>query len=320
MKSKAVLMSLITLLLIACGGGAEPTQVPSQAPTAIPEPTAISAPTAIPEPTATPAAEWEEITSEEGWFSISMPSEPAEQQQNLPDELVLHSFMAEGEQAAYAVMYSDFPEMITVADQELIEQLLDDGRDGALTNMSGTLVGEESVSLGDHPGRHIVYDISEQATPGGGEGILRVYLVDGRLFQLMALGVKGELPAEDVERFLKSFQVLEHAKPSVSEGTGPEAVLQTVFDAATTGDFETLANLCDPLGENDGDTQMICDLSTVETDRESFLEYFSKGKIVGEAVVNGDSAEVPFLFGPDGDAEETMGLIQRDGTWYLLDF
>ena len=107
---------------------------------------------------------------------------------------------------------------------------------------------------------------------------------------------------------------------AVSEGTGPEDVLQIVFDAAKTGDFEALANLCDPLGENDGDTQMICDLSTVETNRESFIEYFSQGRISEEAVVNGDSAEVPFLFGPDGDADETMGLIQRDGQWYLLDF
>jgi len=294
--------------------------VPSQAPTAIPDPTATSAPTAIPEPTATPVAEWEETTSEEGWFSISMPSKPAEQQQNLPDDLVLHTLMAEGEQAAYAVMYSDIPDMITVTDQELVEQLLDDGRYGALANMSGTLVYEESVSLDEYPGRHIIYEISEEAIPGGGEGVLRAYLVDGRLFQLMALGVKGELPAEDVERFLTSFQLLEHAKPSVSEGTGPEEVLQIVFDAATTGDFEALANLCDPLGENDGDTQTICDLSKVETDRESFIKYFSKGTIAGDAVVNGDSAEVPFLFGPDGDAEETMGLIQRDGTWYLLDF
>jgi len=314
MKSKVVLISLITLLVSACGGGAEPTRAPTQAPTATPAPTSTSA------PTATPVAEWEEFTSEEGWFSITMPSEPTEQQQKLPDELVLHTFMAEGEQAAFAVMYSDFPEMIAMADQEAVEKILDDGRDSALTSMSGTLVGEESASLGDHPGRHIVYEISEDTIPGGGEGILRVYLIDGRVFQLMALGVKGQLPAEDVERFVASFQLLEHKKPSVSEETGPEAVLQIVFDVANTGDFEALGNLCDPLGENDGDTQMICDLSTVETNRESFIEYFSKGRIAGEAVVNGDSAEVPFLFGPNGDADETMGLIQRGGKWYLLDF
>ena len=79
---------------------------------------------------------------------------------------------------------------------------------------------------------------------------------------------------------------------------------------------------CDPLGENDSDTQMICDIATDETNREEFIEYFATGKISGEARIsrNGAEAEVPFLFGPDGDREETMNLINRDGQWYLSSF
>jgi uncharacterized protein YuzE len=106
----------------------------------------------------------------------------------------------------------------------------------------------------------------------------------------------------------------------------PEGTLQAVFDAARTKNFSLLANLCDPEGENDGDTQMICDLATSEqtgeVNRDMFVEVFQKGKIMGRAEFNSDGtrAEVEFFFGPDGNDEETMNLIKREGQWYLLSF
>ena len=108
----------------------------------------------------------------------------------------------------------------------------------------------------------------------------------------------------------------------VAPVTSPESVVQAIFDAAKSGDFAPLKALCDPLGENDGDTQMICDTATDDTNREEFVEYFATGKTSGNAKISpeGDKAEVPFLFGPDGDSEETMGLINREGQWYLFGF
>jgi hypothetical protein len=104
--------------------------------------------------------------------------------------------------------------------------------------------------------------------------------------------------------------------------TDPASVLQAVFDAAQSGDFSALQNLCDPLGENDGDTQRICDLATDDTERASFVEFFEKAKINGDVQISPDGSEagVPFSFGPDGQEEETMKLINRDGNWYLSSF
>lgn len=112
-----------------------------------------------------------------------------------------------------------------------------------------------------------------------------------------------------------SDAILESALP-------PESVVQAIFDAANSGDFASLKDLCDPLGENDGDTQMICDLATDETNQEEFVQYFAAGKISGDTQISPDGAQtaVPFLFGPDGDSEETMVLINRDGQWYLFGF
>ena len=108
----------------------------------------------------------------------------------------------------------------------------------------------------------------------------------------------------------------------VAPVTAPGTVVQAVFDVAQSGDFASLEALCDPLGENDGDTQMICDLATDDTNRAEFVQLFATGRVSGDARISpeGDKAEVPFLFGPDGDRAETMELVNRDGQWYLFGF
>jgi tetratricopeptide (TPR) repeat protein len=145
--------------------------------------------------------------------------------------------------------------------------------------------------------------------PDSGDGRLLTYIVS----------------IEDVDR-AKGAYALTTASDAEDVGAAspasPEGVVQAVFDAAQSGDFSALEGLCDPLGENDGDTQMICDVATEDANWDEFLEYFAAGRVSGEAQISpgGDSAEVPILFGPDGDQEETMTMINRDGRWYLFSF
>lgn len=115
------------------------------------------------------------------------------------------------------------------------------------------------------------------------------------------------------------FVLMVNAAPQGSgpDQSTPEGTLQMVFDAAATGALDQLVDLCDPEGENDGDTQQICDAAE---DPEEFLEYFSNAQLNGEAEIEGDMARVPFLFGPDGSYEETMVLVKREDKWYLYSF
>jgi type IV pilus biogenesis/stability protein PilW len=108
--------------------------------------------------------------------------------------------------------------------------------------------------------------------------------------------------------------------PQTPDLGDPASVLQAVFDAAASGDFSQLSGLCDPLGENDGDTAAICAITSEHPDRDSFVEFFAQGRINGQVTINGDQAELPFLFGPNGDQAETMTFILREGQWYLFDF
>jgi len=103
------------------------------------------------------------------------------------------------------------------------------------------------------------------------------------------------------------------------DNLGPEACLNNVFEAAVTEDFSRLSSLCDPMRENDPDTQRICDV-TDET-AESFIEYFKTGKVVGTPTFAEGKAVIRFEFGPESQLREaSMELIQREGKWYLFNF
>ena len=100
----------------------------------------------------------------------------------------------------------------------------------------------------------------------------------------------------------------------------PKAVTAQVFHAAATGRADNLSSLCDPRGENDGDTARICALTTAAPDWADFRTEFAHAHLNGEPRVSGDRAAIHFVFGPDATRSETMELVQRDGRWYLSAF
>jgi hypothetical protein len=103
--------------------------------------------------------------------------------------------------------------------------------------------------------------------------------------------------------------------------SNPESVVQAIFEAAKTGNYDLLTGLCDPLGEGDGDTRRICSAKEAsEKDLADFVTYFKDGKTTGAARIENDEAYVPFLFGPDATETEEMVLINREGKWYLYSF
>jgi hypothetical protein len=143
-------------------------------------------------------------------------------------------------------------------------------------------------------------------------------------FIIQAVGTdKGwETFAPVYEEMLKTLFVFE-PEEGLAGGSGyaePTSVVQAVFSAAQLEDFSALADLCDPLRENDDDTELICAMTAEHPEKDQFVETFANGKINGDAVIDVDLALVPVLIGPDSDQEETIVLIQRSGSWYLFGF
>lgn len=151
-------------------------------------------------------AAYEEFSSETGNFSISTPEALEETQQSVQTPvgpIDIHTFTAESENSAYVVAYSDYPSEIV--DQTNPDELLNSSRDGAITNLGGTLVSEEEIDLEGNPGRSLVIDTAagteEAATINS-----RIYLVDNRLYQILVVVPEGE-GVVDSETFLESFEL-----------------------------------------------------------------------------------------------------------------
>lgn len=100
----------------------------------------------------------------------------------------------------------------------------------------------------------------------------------------------------------------------------PVEVLRTVFRAARSNDTSLLAGLCDPKGENDGDTRRLCKATSKSPRWKMFKKFFEKGSTKGTVKFVKGKAYIPFMFGPNGKKGETMVLIKRDGKWYLYSF
>lgn len=100
----------------------------------------------------------------------------------------------------------------------------------------------------------------------------------------------------------------------------PVKVTRAVFRAARTKNAQLIRRLCDPKGQNDGDTRRLCTVKLGTRGWQQFLKYFAKGRVTGKAIIRGSRAKVPFSFGPRGKRTETMNLVRRGRFWYLFSF
>ena len=109
-------------------------------------------------------------------------------------------------------------------------------------------------------------------------------------------------------------------KRATVDHRSPVKVTRAVFRAARTKNAQLVRRLCDPKGQNDGDTRRLCSVKRGTKGWQQFLKYFAKGRVTGKAVIQGNRAKVPFRFGPRGKRSDTMNLVRRGKFWYLYSF
>ena len=153
----------------------------------------------IPAPT---AAEWKEFKSPEGGFFITMPGEPERSKQTVKTaagDMDMYIYMLESRSGAYGVIYSEFPSLY-LQQPNAAERLLDGGHDGAVAQMKGKLLDEKSITIGRHPGRELHIECAQ------GTIVMRIFLINTRLYQVMAVLPKGQAISDDTMKFLESFR------------------------------------------------------------------------------------------------------------------
>jgi hypothetical protein len=149
--------------------------------------------------------EWKAFSPEDGAFAVQMPGTPTEfkktiQTPNGPVEVLVFELAVPASEGKIAVGYSEFPEASVKPGTE--DKRLDNARDGAVASSKGKLKREKSLLLDTHPGRELTIEIE-----GKGMVVMRLYAVNNRLYQVVAVGPADLVTSQDAQKFLTSFHL-----------------------------------------------------------------------------------------------------------------
>ena len=151
--------------------------------------------------------EWIKYKSVEGRYDVSMPGEPKLSQQETTtasgEKVPQHLAASPDGNGVFMVGYFDYTPAMSFS--------FDKARDGMLSALQGTLIGDETVSLGSWPGRALKL----VAKTSDGEEFLvraRFYDVQRRVYVLQCIFPKTEdnvVVQEKCTKFADSFRVIE---------------------------------------------------------------------------------------------------------------
>jgi len=101
----------------------------------------------------------------------------------------------------------------------------------------------------------------------------------------------------------------------------PSGILHYIFESCKTKNFENFKYLCDPYAENESDIGNIC-YANILLDRQQndLAKEFEDGRIIGEAKIKKNKAQIEFAFGEGTKRLGKAFFIQRNELWYLHSF
>lgn len=153
-------------------------------------------------------SEWQELTINEGGFSVLMRGQAnyARQPMDTPaGRMVGHLYSSDRPDGYFAVGYSDYPIAHVIGSPP--QEVLTGVRDTWVKRVDGKLTMTGSIEIG---GKYPGVEFVAEGKVKGADTFLhgRLYLVDQRLYQVIALARKGEMPQGVVNRFLRSFKLI----------------------------------------------------------------------------------------------------------------
>ncbi|MFB2838482.1 hypothetical protein [Floridanema evergladense] len=146
----------------------------------------------------TQEASWNEFSSEQGRFAVSMPGTPKEETETNQDGSTEHSFSLTSDNSAFLIHYSDIPDIEKLSKAE-ITKLLDNAPSDFVKGANAKLVTAKTVSLDGHPGKEFEFILSE-----GINGKGRVFLVKKRLYIVVGMAIQPG----NLQKFLDSFRLI----------------------------------------------------------------------------------------------------------------
>ncbi len=150
------------------------------------------------------AQDWVVVQPADSSFSVEMPGKPQEQKKVVDSDIgKLDVFLYIYEQAnsGYIVSYNDYPES-AMNTNVVPDSVYNNAARSALASTRGTLISKNKITYRGHPGIELKYSI-----PGNVLVRSRYFLVNNRLFQLMAIGNEETLYNSFSEWFFNSLKI-----------------------------------------------------------------------------------------------------------------
>jgi hypothetical protein len=180
------------------------SQPPQASMTITEEPSTPGAPAA---PAEAPASLLQPLETGEG-FAVRMPAGPQVLRNTvkLPaGEVATTAWSKNVDGVLYSVSIADYPKALLSATKPVT--FLDEGKQGLVKQLKGTLQEEQDITLGEYPGKAFV------VSSDSGQMKARNYLVGNRLYTLLVLFNAG-IGAPEADAFLSSLQLTPTAPPA----------------------------------------------------------------------------------------------------------
>lgn len=143
---------------------------------------------------------WVKVSSEEGRFSVLMPTKPEESKetQNSPNgPYTTHLLISKGAGEIYLVGWVDYDPNFNFNVQGELEA----NRDNFIKGIKATLLDTVKIDFNGNPGIEFTAETADTSFKS------RIYVVGRRPYQLVVASPKGADATRNISRFFSSFEV-----------------------------------------------------------------------------------------------------------------
>ncbi|MCC6272340.1 MAG: hypothetical protein IT572_02635 [Deltaproteobacteria bacterium] len=147
-------------------------------------------------------AKWQTFSSPEGNFSVAMPGNPQLTQsvhKSFVGAVKESTYTIKAGGVTYSASYSELPGIAVALGGS--HTIFNKAKDGLLKEAGGSENAFNEINLGKNEGRELSFTLN-----GGGGGKARFFLVDKRLYVIVASGPTSAAAA--MSKFLNSFKLL----------------------------------------------------------------------------------------------------------------
>ena len=149
-----------------------------------------------------------EFAPKEGGFSVRVPAEMKEAVKKVKgpggkDEVQRTYTYAPNPSTVYLILDREMP-ALAKANAATVQTALENGRKAAEKSLNGKLLNEKKVTLGKYQGLEFLIESAQL-----GFYRSRVYIVDGRMYQVTIMGPKDVATSKAADEYLQSFKLRE---------------------------------------------------------------------------------------------------------------